>query len=155
MNSYLDDDQDDNEEKKAQRFNELLAREGREKKRLDTRPDLGHLADAVAESVDSLGNKKVTFLAKVGDRVVVERHSSLFKTHPWIDTRVWCVNRINAETGRLDLWCDDLWQNASCNYIEDRKIGYRFKLVPLKGSIFKRKKREDGDADEDVNPEGA
>lgn len=118
----------------AQHLNEALALEKREARRIESRPNIDHLADAVVE-VDG----KLKFLAQVGQKVVVERVSTVTKMRPWLDTRVWIVNRVDPETGRVDLWCDDLMQNGICNFIVGTQAGYRFKLVPAKGPVFARK----------------
>jgi len=129
------DDQDESPVEETQHLNEVQALEKREARRLESRPSIDHLADAAV-----MKDGKLTFIPEVGHKVVVERVSTVTKMHPWLDTRVWVVNRINAETGRVDLWCEDLMQNGICNFITGTEVGYRFKLVPLKGPIFARKR---------------
>lgn len=124
----------------TQHLNEALALEKREARRIESRPNIDHLVDAVV-----VKDGKFTFLPQVGQKVVVERVSTVTKTRPWLDTRVWVVNRINAETGRVDLWCEDLNQNGICNFIIGTQVGYRFKLVPKKGPVFARKHGKDED----------
>lgn len=128
---YVDDSPVD----EAQQINEALTSEKREARRLESRPSIDHLVDAVVRSNDG----KLTFVPIVGQKVVVERVSTVTKNRPWLDTRVWVVNRVNAETGRVDLWCEDLNQNGVCNFITGTNVGYRFKLVPAKGPVFARK----------------
>lgn len=122
----------------TQQVNEAIAREKHAARRLESRPSIDHLIDAVAKAPDG----SLMFLPQVGQKVVVERVSTLTKNNPWLDTRVWIVNRIDTATGRVDLWCDDLKQNGICNYIAGAAAGYRFKLAPTKGPIFARKHKD-------------
>jgi len=122
----------------AQHLNEAAALEQREAKRLASRPVIDHLADAVVAGPDG----RLTFLPKVGDRVVIERVSTLTKSKQWLDTRVWVVNGVDPKSGRVDLWCDDLNQNGVTNFIVATQAGGRFKLVPQKGPIFARKREQ-------------
>lgn len=132
---WTETDQDERPVNETQHLNEVAALEQREAKRLASRPYIDHLIDAVVEV-----EGKLTFLPKVGDKLVIERVSTVTKNRPWLDTRVWVVNRIDAQTGRLDLWCDELNQNGVSNFIAGTQAGCRFKLVPKKGPIFARKR---------------
>lgn len=117
----------------VQRLNEVQTLEKREARRLESRPNIDHLADAVV-----LTDGVLTFIPKVGEKVVVERVSTVTKTRPWLDTRVWVVNGIDYGSGKVNLWCEELDQNGACNFITGTQSGYRFKLVPTKGSVFAR-----------------
>lgn len=101
------------------------------------KPMIDHLPDAVVK--DELGMH--VLLAKPGDKIVIERVASVLSHRPWLDTKTYTIQSINAATGGLVLWDDDLHRDASSNYIEGMKVGYRFKLPTIKGLCIGQKKR--------------
>ena len=114
----------------------VLTPEQKEALRATLKPNIDHLVDAVVLLED--GTR--VFVPEVREKLVIERRSTLSKQRPWLDTRVWMVNSINNETGEITLWDPDLMQHAKANFKADN--GYRFKLMPVRGSVFKRRKRE-------------
>lgn len=72
------------------------------------RPPIDHLKNAVRDG---------RFLAKVGDRIVLERWATLLKGSPWLSTGVFLVRQIDSETGFVWLY-DAACHNHSCtNFI--------------------------------------
>lgn len=102
-----------------------------------SRPDISHLEMAVEVTEDGT----VTFLPKVGEKVVIERIASIIPGGPWLDTQLYTVKEIDTETGNLSLWRDELGGFAASNYIEGLLMGYSFRLPPRRGPIVKRKVR--------------
>lgn len=101
------------------------------------KPVIDHLPDAVAR--DEMGMP--VLLAKPGEKIVIERVASVLSHRPWLDTKTYTIQSIDAATGGLVLWDDDLHRDASSNYIEGLKVGYRFKLPNIKGLSIGKKKR--------------
>lgn len=81
------------------------------------RPPIDHLKNAVKESKTKGQVLVPEFLAKVGDRIVLERWATLLKGAPWLSTGVFIVRQIDYETGFVWLY-DALCHNHSCtNFI--------------------------------------
>lgn len=105
--------------------------------KISAKPLIDHLKDAVDH--DEHGN--VILLAKVGDKIVIERVASVLTHKPWLDTKTYIITNIDRLTGDLILLDNDLHQQAGSNYIVGIERGYRFKLPTSKGmSIGKRKR---------------
>ena len=84
-------DADEDRERESAMLNPAEA----EARRLGKRPSLEHLeAGTIAD-----GDGTVYPLFEPGQRIVAERCSSILSNHPWLDTRVYRVNRIDDDTG--------------------------------------------------------
>ena len=101
------------------------------------KPMIDHLPDAVEK--DEFGVP--TLLAKPGDKIVIERVATVLQGKPWLDTKTYVIESIDAATGNLGLWDDDLQRSAATNFIQGVKVGYRFKLPNIKGLSIGKKKR--------------
>lgn len=108
-----------------------------EQTKLASKPVIDHLEDAVGK--DPFGNP--VLLAKVGDRIIIERYATVLSHKPWLDTKTYVITNVDGVTGDLVLMDTDLGQQAGSNYITGTKAGYRFKLPNSKSmSIGKRKR---------------
>lgn len=108
-----------------------------ERSKTAAKPLIDHLDDAVGK--DQFGNP--ILLAKVGDKIIIERVATVLSHKPWLDTKTYVITNIDGVTGDLVLMDTDLGQQAGSNYIVGTKHGYRFKLPNSKGmSIGKRKR---------------
>ena len=85
-----------------------LSPEQAEAKRLARKPDTSHLEPALHQD-PVLGPVP---LFNVGDRIVVERHTSLLRGRPWLDTRVLTVLSIDDVTGYVR--CRDPEAQQAC-----------------------------------------
>jgi len=118
-------------------MDELAVAEAKEKARTAAKPLIDHLKDAVDK--DQFGNP--ILLAKVGDKIIIERIATVLSHKPWLDTKTYVITNVDGVTGDLVLMDTDLGQQAGSNYIVGLKQGYRFKLPNSKGmSIGKRKR---------------
>lgn len=122
------------DDKEAFEFGSLTP-EQREQKRLARKPNIDHLVDGTV----TMDNGELLPLFDVGDTIVAERHISLMPGHPWLDTRVYVVNRIDDETGAIHC-TDPEYHHYAC-------IGYkspftRIKLCPKGTNPFKAPKAE-------------
>lgn len=116
---------------------EITRAERLERAKVAAKPLIDHLEDAVGK--DQFGNP--ILLAKVGDRIIIERVASILSHKPWLDTKTYVITNVDGVTGDLVLMDTDLGQQAGSNYITGLKHGYRFKLPNSKGmSIGKRKR---------------
>lgn len=89
-----------------------------------SKPIIDHLPDAVEKN--DMG--ELELLAKPGDKIVIERFATVLSHRPWLDTKTYTIETIDAATGHLGLWDDDLHRSATSNFIQGIKAGYRFKL---------------------------
>lgn len=101
------------------------------------KPMIDHLPDAIGK--DELGFPML--LAAPGEKIVIERVASVLSHRPWLDTRTYTVKSIDAATGRLDLWDESFHRDATTNFIEGPKVGYRFKLAAIKGLSIGQRRR--------------
>ncbi len=101
------------------------------------KPLIDHLPDAVGK--DELGFP--ILLAAPGERIIIERYATILRGKPWLDTKTYTIETIDAASGDLSLWDDDLGRSAMSNYIEGIKFGYRFKLPTRKGMNIGQRKR--------------
>jgi len=108
-----------------------------EQTKLASKPIIDHLEDAVGK--DQFGNP--VLLAKVGDRIIIERYATLLSHKPWLDTKTYVITNVDGVTGDLVLMDTDLGQQAGSNYINGLKHGYRFKLPSRKGMNIGQRKR--------------
>jgi hypothetical protein len=101
------------------------------------KPMIDHLPDAVEK--DEMG--LLTLLAAPGEKLIIERVASVLSHKPWLDTKTYTIQSIDVASGFVSLWDDDLRRDATTNYIQGLKAGYRFKLVTRKGMQIGAKKR--------------
>lgn len=106
----------------------IAAMSARERHRLETRPNIDHLPDAVVK--DEHGN--MVFLARPGDKIVIERYATVLEGRPWLDTKTYTVYTIDGANGNLMLIDEELQRQAMSNYITGTQYGYRFKLPTAK-----------------------
>lgn len=106
-----------------------LTPEQREQKRLARKPNIDHLQDGTIITKDG----DVVPLFDVGDRIVVERLASCLIGLPWLDTRVYLVQRINDDTGQVDC-IDPEFHHYAC--VGFKSPYQKFKLCPAKGNPF-------------------
>lgn len=110
-----------------------LSPEQKELRRLSRKPKVDHLADGVHRS-DGLA----VALFDVGDRIVVERRTSLLPGAPWLDTLVGKVRSIDDDTGTVSL--DDEDSDPRCpvrRYACYTDPLHLFKVAPIKGDPFR------------------
>lgn len=96
------------------------------------KPDISRLPNAV----DNDGFP----LFRAGDKIIIERRSTILIGSPYLDTRTYTVVSIDTETGKLDLFDDTLCQSALSNYRQGLDRGYVFKLA-RGNSVATKKKR--------------
>lgn len=101
------------------------------------KPLIDHLPDAVEK--DAMGF--LSLLVGPGEKLIIERVASVLTNKPWLDTKTYTIKSVDLASGNVSLWDDDLHRDASTNYIEGLKVGYRFKLVTRKGMQIGKKKR--------------
>lgn len=92
-------------------------------------PNISHLEDAV--KFDDAGRPYLDL--KVGDTLVIERHTPFLPGKPWLDTKPYYVNDVDQATGNLKLFVEDLQQHAKDNFVMGLKAGNLYKKVPLFG----------------------
>lgn len=102
-----------------------------------SRPSIDHLEDAVVQ--DEMG--MYVLLAKPGEKIVIERFASVLPTKPWLDTKIYIVDRIDIATGNVGLWDPELHRAAGTNYVQGLKAGYRFKLATKSTRIEGKRRR--------------
>lgn len=108
-----------------------------EQAKATNKPAIDHLPDAVKK--DEFG--MLILLAKPGEKIIIERVASILSNKPWLDTKTYVINTIDAASGDVNLWDDDLKRFAQTNYIKGTQVGYRFKLANQKGLQIGKKKR--------------
>jgi len=108
-----------------------------EQARLAARPNIDHLPDAVVR--DEMG--MWLLLAKPGEKIIIERFSSIFPGRPWMDTKVYTVHSIEAASGNIYLHDDDLQRVTMTNIELALKYGHRFKLPTVKVNLTTKRKR--------------
>ena len=101
------------------------------------KPMIDHLPDAVEKDENGI----LTLLAGPGEKLIVERFATVLSHKPWLDTKTYTIQSVDVGSGFVSLWDDDLHRDATTNYIEGLKAGYRFKLVTKKGMQIGAKKR--------------
>lgn len=96
-------------------FKEAVERAISPRERL--RPSIDHLKNAMKESKIIGQVLPPEFLAKVGDRIVLERWATLLKGSPWLSTGVYIVLSIDVETGHVGLYDPACHNHACTNFI--------------------------------------
>lgn len=96
------------------------------------KPDISRLPDAIdADGVP---------LFRVGEKIIIERRSTVLAGTPYLDTRTYMVVGINTENGNLDLFDESLCQSALSNWKTGLRHGYVFKLARGNDVATKRKR---------------
>ena len=106
-----------------------LAPEIREQRRLSRKPIIDHLKPG---TVSSEGEVYPTF--NIGDRVVVERRSSLLQGNPWLDTQIFTVENIDDDTGIVRGRNEELLRGGFFSFKDELTI---VKIAPARGNPFK------------------
>lgn len=104
------------------------AASAREAARLASRPNIDHLPDAIAK--DEMGVWQL--LARPGEKVIIERFSSILQGRPWMDTKTFVVDSIDGATGNIYLHDIELCRQSMTNIPTALKYGHRFKLPTAK-----------------------
>ena len=96
------------------------------------RPDISRLPDAFDEE----GMPRF----RRADKIIIERYASFLKGTPYLDTRSYRVVSVDSVTGRLELYDDELQQQALDDWKHGMSIGQVYKL-PAGRAVPTRKKR--------------
>jgi hypothetical protein len=75
-------------------------------------PDIDHLQDGTVKLADG----SILPLFDVGDKIVVQRHSQILKSMPWIDTRTYTVRFIDDAQNLVHCIDDELIHCSTLNY---------------------------------------
>ena len=102
------------------------------KKKESARPDISGLPNAI-------GPDGIPVFVK-GDKIVIERYASFLQGNPYLDTRTYKVEAVDLDTGKVDLWDENLQQYANDNWRHGLKIGQVYKLS-LGRLVSSQKKR--------------
>lgn len=117
-------------------ISDVMSNAAKEAARTANRPNIDSLPDAVVRDEDG----KLVFLARPGEKVVIERFASVLPGRPWLDTKIYVVDRIDEVTGDVGLWDQELHRAAGTNYVKGLDAGYRFKLATKSTRIEGRKR---------------
>lgn len=90
------------------------------KKREPSKPDISGLPNAIG------ADGMPIFVS--GDKIIIERYASFLKGNPYLDTRTYRVEKVDLDTGKVDLWDENLQQYANDNWRHGIKIGQVYKL---------------------------
>ena len=113
---------------------DLLSHEARWARWQAKRPNIDHLPTAIA--VDPSDGSCVP-LFDVGDRIVVDRRTTLLAGTPWLETIVGKVRSIDDDTGLVTMWDEDSDpRNPPCRYVNYKDALHVFKLAPARGNPF-------------------
>lgn len=113
---------------------EHLSQEARMARWQAKRPTIDHLPSGIAVDPD---NGAVIPLFDVGDRIVVDRRTTLLRGLPWLETIVGKVRTIDDDSGLVTIWDEDGdARNPPCRYTNFRDALHIFKLAPAKGNPF-------------------
>lgn len=118
-------------------MDEISREAAKEAAKAANKPMIDHLPDAVSK--DEMGMPLL--LAKPGDKIIIERVASVLSHRPWLDTKTYTIKTIDSVSGHLNLWDENFHRDATSNFIEGLKVGYRFKLPNSKGISIGQKKR--------------
>ena len=98
------------------------------------RPNIDHLPTGIA--VDPSDGSCVP-LFDVGDRIVVDRRTTLLRGTPWLETIVGKVRSIDDDSGLVTMWDEEGdARNPPCKYVNFKDALHIFKLAPAKGDPF-------------------
>ena len=113
------------------------------------RPNIDHLPEGVIQTFSEpdpeTGLKQLILLPAfdVGDRIVVDRRTTLLRNTPWLETIVGKVRSIDDDTGLVTVWDEDGdARNPPCRYVNFKDEYHIFKLAPAKGNPFEPPKPE-------------
>lgn len=120
----------------SEEIQDLLKGEEEQAKEPKKKPNIDALKDAVV----FLDDGTPTFVPQPGERVIIERYTSLLPGRPWLDTRVYMVRGVDPETGHLDLWDEETQHWVSSNFADGLRNGYKFKCQPLHGRGIPKKR---------------
>lgn len=99
------------------------------------RPSIDHLPDGMIT-----GDGTYLPLFDIGDRIVVERVTTLLPNKPWLDTIVGKVRSIDDETGLVSVYDEDTDQrNPTVRFVSfgpAHRDHHVFKLAPKVGNPF-------------------
>jgi hypothetical protein len=113
---------------------DLLSHEQRFQRWQSKRPPIDHLRDAL--HVDHQTGDIVP-LFDVGDRIVVDRRTTLLKGVPWLETIVGKVRSIDDDTGLVTVYDEDSDpRNPPVRYTSFKDGLHTFKLAPERGNPF-------------------
>lgn len=102
------------------------------------RPDISRLPDAF--ELDLEGRPQPRFRA--GDDIIIERHSIVLPSRPWLSTDTFMVQDIDQETGHMRLWHRGLQQYDMSNYVTGiLKHGIVYKLARGNESVKRKRGR--------------
>lgn len=102
------------------------------------RPDITRLPDAF--ELDLEGRPQPRFRA--GDDIIIERHSIVLPSRPWLSTDTFMVQDIDQETGHMRLWHRGLQQYDMSNYVTGiLKHGIVYKLARGNESVKRKRGR--------------
>ena len=102
-------------------------------------PVMDHLEDAIVQ----LDDGTPVFILDVGDEVLIERwlNPPDLPCRTWLDTRLYTIQRVDQDTGRIELYDEGLHQCAMSNFKTGLARGYTFK-VPEGGLAGIKKRRK-------------
>lgn len=115
---------------------DLLKHEEEHAKDPCKKPAIDHLDDAVV----FLSDGTPVFVPEIGERVIIERYTSLLPGRPWLDTKLYLIRDVDQETGHLSLWDEETQHWVVSNFADGLQSGYRFKLPPDHGRGIPKKK---------------
>ena len=92
-------------------------------------PNISHLEDAVR--FDEAGRPYLDL--RVGDTLIIERHTQFLPGKPWLDTKPYYVNDVDQATGNLKLFFEELQQHVKDNFVIGLKHGCKYKKMPVRG----------------------
>lgn len=113
---------------------EMLSHEVRFARWQARRPVIDHLkSGTVVDPKDG----SVWPLFNEGDRIVVDRRTTLLRGIPWLETIVGKVRSINDDTGLVTMWDEDSDpRNPPVRYVNFRDPFHDFRLAPPTGNPF-------------------
>ena len=95
-----------------------------------SKPDISRLPNAIEGGIPQFGP---------GDKIVIERYSSFLRGRPYLDTKTYTVLEVDAFTGKIKLYDDQLQQNAIDNWKTGARFGNVYKLA--NGNVVSTKKK--------------
>jgi hypothetical protein len=95
------------------------------------KPDISRLPDAIVGGIPQFG---------AGDKIVIERYSAFLKGRPYLDTKTYTVEDVDAFTGKIKLYDDQLQQHAIDNWKTGTVYGNVYKLA-MGHAVSTKKKR--------------
>jgi hypothetical protein len=113
---------------------EMLSHEVRFARWQARRPPIDHLKTGIAVNP---ADGMVVPLFVEGDRIVVDRRTTLLKGTPWLETIVGKVRNIDDDTGLVTMWDEDGDpRSPPVRYVNYKDAFHDFRLAPVKGNPF-------------------